>query len=69
MGELAARAEVIKLAHELSIAPQTIAFLHAAPDRDVAELRRSITRALFAMHEPRLRHYGSFCIPARYVVR
>jgi hypothetical protein len=55
MGELAARAEVIKLAHELSSDPGDFAFLQAAPEEEVALLRATLSRALFAAHEPRLR--------------
>jgi hypothetical protein len=59
MGELAARAEVIKLAYELASDPGDFAFLQAAPEDEVALLRATLSRALFAAHEPRLRRLAN----------
>jgi len=55
MGELAARAEVLMLAHELSADVDRLAFLHRLDEQALAELRSTVTHALFALHEPRLR--------------
>ncbi|MDT4939520.1 MAG: hypothetical protein QOG80_3191 [Pseudonocardiales bacterium] len=55
MGELAARAEVVKLAHELGADANALTFLRRTDDVRLAALRHSISGALFAIHEPRLR--------------
>jgi hypothetical protein len=55
VGDLATRAEIIKLAHELGTDPEPLQFLQAAGEQDVAALRRAISKGLFAVHEPRLR--------------
>ena len=59
MGELAARAEIIKLAHELGTDAESLQFLQGAGGEDVAALRRTLTSALFAVHEPRLRRVAA----------
>ena len=59
MGELAARAEAIKLAHELSADPADLAFLHAAGEDELQRLRETVSRALFAVHEPTLRRLAA----------
>lgn len=59
MGELAARAETIKLARELSTEPETLAFLRASDENDLRALRATISGALFAAHEPKLRRIAS----------
>lgn len=55
MGELAARAEVSKLAHELGADADLLTFLTKDDEAALAELRTTIAHALFAVHEPRLR--------------
>lgn len=59
MGELAARAEAIKLAHELSADPADLAFLHAIGADELHRLRETVSRALFAVHEPKLRRLAA----------
>jgi len=55
MTELAARAEVLKLAKELGVEPHLLAFLTRAGARNLAELRGAVAEGLFARHETRLR--------------
>jgi hypothetical protein len=55
MPELAARAEVAKLARELDLDAEQLAFLQDASRDELATLRETISEALFAAQEPRLR--------------
>ena len=59
MGELAARAETIKLARELSADPEDLAFLRSASEDDLRALRATISRSLFAAHEHKLRRLAA----------
>lgn len=59
MAELAARAETIKLARELSTEPDQLAFLHRVDPEQLRELRGTISAALFAAHEPKLRRLAA----------
>ena len=59
MGELAARAEVRKLAHELGAPADELAFLLDKDETELAAFRNRISSGLFAVHEPRLRRIAS----------
>jgi hypothetical protein len=59
VGDLATRAEVLKLSAELDIDPLSLAFLEQIDAAGVAALRRTISRARFARIEPRLRRLAA----------
>ncbi len=59
MAELAARAEMIKLAADLQTEVSRLAFLETADAEDLARLRRTISRARFARIEPRLKRLAA----------
>jgi hypothetical protein len=53
VGELAARAEVVKLAHQLGVTDDSLDFLYGAAESDVAELGAAVARTLHVRHAPR----------------
>lgn len=55
MSHLAVRVEVAKLAHDLSVDPDALAFLTDAPADSVRALRTDVAHALFQRHEARFR--------------
>jgi len=59
VADLAARAEVAKLARELALDADRLAFLQAADRHELAALRETISGALFAAQEPRLRRIAA----------
>lgn len=59
MTDLAARAEVVKLAADLGSDVEPLLFLAPLGAESVAELRRTISRARFAKIEPRLRRLAA----------
>lgn len=59
MGELAARAEVLKLAHELGTDAGELAFLLDKDEAELATFRNRVSSGLFGVHESRLRRIAS----------
>ena len=55
MKHLGVRVELAKLAHELSVDPDALAFLADVPAASVRALRADVSRALFHRHEARFR--------------
>lgn len=71
MGDLAARGEVVKLARELGVAAQSLQFLERERANDLADFRRSVTAAIVANEDLRLRRIAaaSRLVPKRVAAR
>jgi hypothetical protein len=71
VAESAARIEVDKLAHELGVDAEQLAFLNGADPVELAQLRETIRSALFAAQEPRLRRIAALSkvLPAPITAR
>ena len=53
MTDLLQEVELVKLAHDLDVDVDDLAYLRALSDSEIADLRRAVNHALFAPHEPR----------------
>lgn len=71
MGDLAARGEVVKLARELDVPLATLRFLETQPADDLAAFRRTVTAAIVATEDLRLRRIAaaSRLVPKRVAAR
>jgi hypothetical protein len=71
VSELAARTEVLRLARELGLPAERLAFLERAPATELAAFRKAITTAILAQAEPRLKRIASASrmIPRRMAAR
>lgn len=67
----AGRIEVHKLAHELGVEPDSLAYLLPVPAAELATLRHGVSRAIFAANEQRIRPLGALArrVPAALAAR